>query len=157
MKKFILDDDTSSFGLKMLQSMGWKKGNGLGKSQQGNLDFIQVRYKNNANGLGFDGLQDNQWTQNEANFDSLLKNLNSLSNSNSNSNSGDETDKKKAAKSLEEMSKQSRARVHYKKFTRGKDVYKYSEKDLANILGKKTLKEPEQKEKEIAKPVEDDK
>ena len=135
--------------------MGWKKGNGLGKSQQGNLDFIQVRYKNNANGLGFNGLQDDQWTQNEANFDSLLKNLNSQSNSNS--NSGDDTEQKKATKSLEEMSKQSRARVHYKKFTRGKDVYKYSEKDLANILGKKSLKESEQKEEEVAKPVEDEK
>ncbi|XP_070491344.1 PIN2/TERF1-interacting telomerase inhibitor 1 isoform X2 [Chironomus tepperi] len=149
------NDDTSSFGLKMLQNWGWKKGNGLGREQQGNKDFIQVRYRNNANGLGFDGLKDNQWTQNEANFDSLLKNLNSQSNSNS--NSGDETEKKKAVKSLEEMSKQSRARVHYKKFTRGKDVYKYSEKDLANILGKKTLKEPEEKEVEVAKPVEDDK
>ena len=139
----------------MLQMMGWKKGNGLGKSQQGNLDFLQVRYKNNANGLGFDGLKDNQWTQNEESFDSLLKNLNSQSNSNS--NSGDETEIKKAAKSLEEMSKQSRARVHYKKFTRGKDVYKYSAKDLANILGKKSLKEPEIKEEEVVTPVEDDK
>ncbi|KAL7030609.1 hypothetical protein ACKWTF_006725 [Chironomus riparius] len=149
------NDDQSSFGLKMLQSMGWKKGNGLGKSQQGNLDFLQVRYKNNANGLGFDGLKDNQWTQNEESFDSLLKNLNSQSNSNS--NSGDEKELKKAAKSLEEMSKQSRARVHYKKFTRGKDVYKYSAKDLANILGKKSLKEPELKAEEVITPVEVDK
>jgi Pin2-interacting protein X1 len=135
----------------MLESMGWQKGNGLGKNQQGNLDFIKVRYRNNASGLGFDNLKDNQWTENESNFDSLLKNLNS------NSNSGDDeasSAKKSKTKSLEEMSKQSRARVHYKKFTRGKDVYKYSEKDLANILGKKTLKEEESKVEKV--PIEDD-
>lgn len=130
----------------MLQTMGWKKGNGLGKNQQGNLDFIQVRYKKDATGIGFDRLKDNQWTDTEHSFNELLQNLN---NSNSNSNDEDEGTKsskktsKSAAKSLEEMSKQSRARVHYKKFTKGKDVYKYSEKDLANIFGKKSLNESE--------------
>lgn len=121
----------------MLAKMGWTKGSGLGKEQHGSLDFIQIRYKNNANGLGFDGLKDNQWTENESQFDSLLKTLNE--NSRSNSCSGDEKPQKTEKKSLEEKSKHSRARVHYKKFTRGKDVHKYSEKELANILGKKTL------------------
>lgn len=122
----------------MLAKMGWSKGKGLGKEQHGNLDFIQIRYKNNANGLGYDGLKDNQWTENESQFDSLLKSLNGNC---SNPESAEE--QPTGSKSLEEKSKSSRARVHYKKFTRGKDVHKYSEKDLANILGKKSLNDVE--------------
>lgn len=38
----------------MLAKMGWNKGSGLGKEQHGSIDFIQVRYKNNAGGLGYD-------------------------------------------------------------------------------------------------------
>ncbi|KAG5685114.1 hypothetical protein PVAND_014311 [Polypedilum vanderplanki] len=148
-----LYEEKSSFGLKMLEAMGWQKGNGLGKNQQGNKNFIQVRYKNNDFGLGFDGLKDNQWTQNESNFDSLLKELNSSQAENSASNSDqDDSLKSKSTKSLEEQSKQSRARIHYKKFTRGKDVFKYSEKDLANIFGKKSLKYEDQPIEEIVKP-----
>lgn len=140
----------------MLAKMGWNKGSGLGKAQHGSLDFIQIRYKNNANGLGYDGLKDNQWTENESQFDNLLKSLNGNSEPNSNSGSADEQQPSKT-KSLEEKSKLSRARVHYKKFTKGKDVHKYSEKDLANILGKKTLVETEEVKEEEVEIVEDEK
>lgn len=90
-----------------------------------------------------------EWTQHEDNFSSLLA---SLSQAN---------EEKKEAEvklsSLEEKSKSSKARVHYKKFTRGKDVSRYSEKDLANVFGKKTLKptknelKPEEKQQEDTK------
>lgn len=138
----------------MLAKMGWSKGKGLGKEQHGKLDFIQIRYKNNANGLGYEALKDNQWTENENQFDNLLKTLNGPAGSNS--NSADEQ-VPTGSKSLEEKSKLSRARVHYKKFTRGKDVHKYSEKELANILGKKTLSEVEEKPKETKEEDVDDK
>lgn len=104
----------------MLAKMGWSKGNGLGKKQHGSLDFIQIRYKNNANGLGFDGLKDNQWTENESQFDNLLKSLNGTTET----CSDNVVEQPAVVKSLEEKSKLSRARVHYKKFTRGKDVHR---------------------------------
>lgn len=76
---------------------------------------------------------DDNWTQNETNFDELLKSLNN--------SQDDEPQLTTSKKSLLEKSASSRARVHYKKRVQCKDVHKYSEKDLANILGKKTLKE----------------
>lgn len=118
----------------MLAKMGWKKGNGLGKNQSGSTDFIQVRYKNNEYGLGFNGLKDDQWTQNEMQFDNLLKSLNEQTS---------EEQKVAEKKSLVEKSESSRARVHYKKRIQSKDVHRYSAKDLANIFGKKTLEEVE--------------
>lgn len=57
--KFMFSDE-SSIGSKLMAKMGWNKGDGLGKEQHGSVDFIQVRYKNNANGLGFNGLKDDQ-------------------------------------------------------------------------------------------------
>lgn len=111
------------------------------------MDFIQIRYKNDAVGLGYENLKDNQWTQHEGNFQSLLKTLNSNNDSKNNSDNEDDiTESLKNRKSLEEKSKNSRSRVHYQKFTRGKDISRYSEKDLANIFGKKSLVEEKKKE-----------
>lgn len=124
----------------MLTRMGWKKGNGLGKEQDGNLDFIQIRYKNNNNGLGYDqwaNKRDNGWTSTEAQFEKLLSSLNGDSTQSTGPKESNPV--MSGIKSLEERSRSSRVRVHYRKLTRGKDVYKYNEKDLANILGRKSL------------------
>lgn len=151
--------------------MGWKKGSGLGAKEDGSKDFIRIRYKNDALGLGFEH-RDDQWTQHEQNFSGLLKTLNNEDNNDDSNDkpeeNGNESEeetprvgfgfaptpaanevKKPVEKlkekisgiSLEERSKQSRARVHYKKFTKGKDLAQYSEKDLANIFGKKAVDE----------------
>ncbi|XP_037715486.1 G patch domain-containing protein 4 isoform X1 [Drosophila subpulchrella] len=153
-----LYEDENRFGTKMLEKMGWTKGNGLGAKQDGEKDFVRIRFKNDAEGLGFEA-RDDQWTTHEEGFNGLLKSLNGEENEANGKESEpeeearpmgfgfkaeepEEPSKKKlkentSGMSLEERSKQSRARVHYKKFTRGKDLSQYSEKDLANIFGKK--------------------
>lgn len=147
-----LYDDSNRFGTKMLEKMGWSKGKGLGANLDGQLDFIKVSHKSDQKGVGFKD-RDDQWTSHESNFNSLLNSFKSTENSDEEqqdfvvkgfqNEDKIEKDEKKpehfSGVSLEEQSKKSRARVHYKKFTRGKDLSRYSEKDLANIFGKKSL------------------
>ncbi|KAF2895306.1 hypothetical protein ILUMI_10861 [Ignelater luminosus] len=121
--------DSNKFGQKMLERMGWKEGKGLGRNEDGLTEHVKVLYKSDNKGIGFkDSVE---WSAQQDNFKALLE---ELSTSNVDSN-----DKPQNVKSLEEKSQNSRARVHYRKFTRGKDLSRYSEKDLANIFGKKKL------------------
>ncbi|XP_013106149.2 PIN2/TERF1-interacting telomerase inhibitor 1 isoform X1 [Stomoxys calcitrans] len=161
-----LYEDESRFGTKMLERMGWSKGKGLGAKEDGAKDFVRVRYKNDSEGLGFEH-RDDQWTQHENSFNGLLKSLNGEEDEQMQTSEHDDDvprvgfgfqcssteglSKAKKSKlkekisgiSLEERSKKSKARVHYKKFTKGKDLSQYSEKDLANIFGKKAVDETE--------------
>uniref|UniRef100_A0A2A4K1L1 G-patch domain-containing protein n=1 Tax=Heliothis virescens TaxID=7102 RepID=A0A2A4K1L1_HELVI len=124
--------------------MGWSEGKGLGAKENGIVEHVVARYKNDERGLGFDDRND-QWTKHEDDFNSLLANL---------SNGDNNDDKLHSGVSLEVKSKKSKARVHYHKFTRGKDLTRYSEKDLANIFGKKSLKKEENPK--IEEEVQDD-
>lgn len=159
-----LISDSNRFGTKMLEKMGWSEGKGLGVKLNGQQEFIRVSYKDDQKGMGYED-RDDQWTQHEAQFNDLLQTLSTGASGKSSSsasedesacnfvgfqtNGGEKPSKKKTKKikvelsgeSLEEKSKQSKARVHYKKFTRGKDLSRYSSKDLANIFGKKALED----------------
>lgn len=130
-------NDSSNFGVRMLEKLGWSEGKGLGKREDGMSAPILPKMKQDAEGFGYAGEKDDHWTQHDQDFNQLLKSLNGEEDP---QGAVDEVDVAKM-KSLEEKSKNSRARVHYKKFTRGKDLSRASEKDLANIFGKKTLEE----------------
>ncbi|XP_068144396.1 LOW QUALITY PROTEIN: PIN2/TERF1-interacting telomerase inhibitor 1 [Drosophila tropicalis] len=174
-----LYEDDNRFGTKMLEKMGWSKGRGLGANEDGQQEFVRVRFKNDAEGLGFEA-RDDQWTTHEEGFNGLLKALNGEASEGENAapapaseedearpafgfgfktNEADPAPTQKnqlkekiSGISLEERSKESKARVHYKKFTRGKDLSQYSEKDLANIFGKKATDDTEQTTKEATPP-----
>lgn len=147
--------------------MGWSKGKGLGANEDGSKDFVRVRMRNNNEGLGFED-RDDHWTQHEQDFNGLLKTLNGEDEGKEKaklkqgevkeSASDEETPRvgfgfaselkkptleklkdKISGVSLEQKSKLSKSRVHYQKFTKGKDIAQYSEKDLANIFGKKVI------------------
>ncbi|XP_076253818.1 uncharacterized protein LOC143192377 [Rhynchophorus ferrugineus] len=136
--------DTNKFGQKMLEKMGWTHGKGLGAKEDGMVNHIKVNYKNDSKGMGYKE-SDNQWTEHESNFTALLE---ALGGNKSNS-------EEIKLSSLEQKSQSSRARVHYQKFTRGKDLSRYSEKDLANIFGKKKLQVSVETDKEKPKEEND--
>lgn len=132
-------NDSSNFGVRMLEKLGWSEGKGLGKREDGMSAPILPKMKQDSEGFGYAGEKDDHWTQHDQDFNQLLKSLNGGAEEDEGQGL-DEVDMAKM-KSLEEKSKNSRARVHYKKFTRGKDLSRASEKDLANIFGKKSLEE----------------
>jgi Pin2-interacting protein X1 len=143
---YALDD--TKIGQKLLEKMGWAKGKGLGREEQGDLEPIRLKYKNDAEGVGYE-VKDDQWVSHREEFNNILSALN-----------GNQIPIEEAEpipiKSLEVRSKSSKSRVHYHKFTRGKDLSRYSASDMACILGKRANAEINQVKEEIKKeePIE---
>nr|XP_022906529.1 putative leucine-rich repeat-containing protein DDB_G0290503 [Onthophagus taurus] len=132
-------EDSSKFGQKLMERMGWKHGKGLGANEDGLTENVKLNYKNDQKGMGYKETE--QWTEHEDHFTQLLNTLNGDSNDNS------KNDEVKVS-SLHEKAENVKTRINYHKFTKGKDLSRYSEKDLANIFGRKNLKkEVKNKEK----------
>jgi Pin2-interacting protein X1 len=140
------DTDDTKIGQKLLEKMGWAKGKGLGREEQGDLEPIRLKYKNDAEGVGYEA-KDDQWVAHREEFNNILVALNG------NLTPVDESEPV-PIKSLEVRSKSSKTRVHYHKFTRGKDLSRYSASDMACILGKRAVVEVNQEEKEPEEPIE---
>ncbi|XP_012736165.2 PIN2/TERF1-interacting telomerase inhibitor 1 [Fundulus heteroclitus] len=146
-------NDDSKFGQKMLERMGWSKGKGLGRSEQGSTDHIKVKLKNNNHGLGVNASHEDNWIAHQDDFNELLAHLNDHHGQNT---SNEVPPDEMKGFSLEEKSKTSKKRVHYTKFTKGKDLSSRSETDLNCIFGKRTKssKNQEQESSRSESPVE---
>ncbi|XP_068931760.1 PIN2/TERF1-interacting telomerase inhibitor 1 [Petaurus breviceps papuanus] len=131
-------NDDSKFGQKMLEKMGWSKGKGLGAQEQGAPEHIKVQVKNNHLGLGASANHEDNWLAPQEEFNQLLAELNSCHGQEEKDFSGN---KEKKSFSLEEKSKSSKRRVHYTKFTKGKDLSSRSKTDLDCIFGKRQKSE----------------
>ncbi|XP_056120474.1 PIN2/TERF1-interacting telomerase inhibitor 1 [Rhinichthys klamathensis goyatoka] len=129
-------NDESKFGQKMLERMGWAKGKGLGRSEQGSTENIKVKAKNNKLGLGTSVNNEDNWIAHQDDFNQLLAELN-----NCHGQSHTDNPTQEQGFSLEEKSKTSKKRVHYMKFTKGKDLSSRSKTDLACIFGKRSKQE----------------
>ena len=137
-------DDTSGFGFKMMQKMGWKKGKGLGKDETGINQHLKAGRRVVGLGLGASAVENNNtpWLETTNNFASLLSQLQSAGHATAQAgraalddSSSDEdvaAQKRKAKKR-----KKSGAKAIYKptKRLKAKDVSQYSAEDLATILG----------------------
>ncbi|XP_012378992.1 PIN2/TERF1-interacting telomerase inhibitor 1 [Dasypus novemcinctus] len=130
-------NDDSKFGQRMLEKMGWSKGKGLGAQEQGATDHIKVQVKNNHLGLGATINNEDNWIAHQDDFNQLLADLNTCHGQET-ADSSDNREKKSF--SLEKKSKISKNRVHYMKFTKGKDLSSRSKMDLDCIFGKRPSK-----------------
>jgi len=124
-----------------MERMGWQKGKGLGAREDGITDHVKIKFKDDTKGVGFDNKgYENVWLDHQDNFEDLLSQLkkeNGIGEAcEGEKTTGDEIVSPAVIKSLEEKSKMSRARVHYRKFTRSKDLTNASENDLDCILGR---------------------
>uniref|UniRef100_A0A4W5QNY6 PIN2 (TERF1) interacting telomerase inhibitor 1 n=1 Tax=Hucho hucho TaxID=62062 RepID=A0A4W5QNY6_9TELE len=145
--------DESKFGQKMLERMGWSKGKGLGRTEQGSTEHIKVKVKNNQLGLGTTASHEDNWIAHQDDFNQLLADLNNCHGQNTANEAPSEEKRQEKSFSLEEKSKTSRKRVHYMKFTKGKDLSSRSQTDLACIFGKRgTKRMAEDQEEESSGP-----
>ncbi|KAK7133265.1 hypothetical protein R3I94_015211 [Phoxinus phoxinus] len=140
-------NDESKFGQKMMERMGWAKGKGLGRSEQGSTENIKVKAKNNKLGLGTSVNNEDNWIAHQDDFNQLLAELN-----NCHGQSQTDNPTQEQGFSLEEKSKTSKKRVHYMKFTKGKDLSSRSKTDLACIFGKRSKQETRDQDEESSGP-----
>merc|ERR1712168_1345111 len=124
-------NDENKFGHKLMEKMGWQKGRGLGATLSGETEAVSVKLKNDNPGLGFSKKNEDNWIAHQDDFNALLASLNGQNTSNNSEN--------KAVTNLEETSKKSKGRLHYKKFTRGKDLSKANRENMDCIFGQRKL------------------
>lgn len=142
-------NDDSKFGQRMLEKMGWSKGKGLGAQEQGATDHIKVQVKNNHLGLGATINNEDNWIAHQDDFNHLLAELNTCHGQEKTDSSDN---KEKKSFSLEEKSKIAKNRVHYMKFTKGKDLSSRSKTDLDCIFGKRQSKKTPKDDSSPATP-----
>lgn len=122
-------NDESTYGHKLLLKMGWNKGKGLGKNENGIKENVKAKFRSTNSGLGFkdDAYKNIMSTE----YESILKNLHAEY-SDSKSIPGKESDKQE--KEYNQKSKVVKSKLRYPKLFFGKDVTKYSDKDMKSIF-----------------------
>ncbi|KAJ4877150.1 D111/G-patch domain-containing protein [Raphanus sativus] len=130
-----------SAAFRLMKSMGWEEGEGLGKDKQGIKGYVRVKNKQDTTGVGVD--KPNPWAFDTTQFDNILKKLKVQAApikkddaSEKEAESDDEAGKSEPVKP--NVAKVTRPQGRYKRREKGKLVNSYSSKDLEGILVKRT-------------------
>ncbi|KAG8187018.1 hypothetical protein JTE90_019228 [Oedothorax gibbosus] len=118
-------NDEGGVGRRLLQRMGWREGRGLGRGEDGPTSPLRPTIVRGNAGLGF--TEKLPFVKESHAYDSVLENLNKKFQTNRESKQTEE-------RGLEQRSQQFKKRLHYRKFVRGKDVGRYSPRDMAAIF-----------------------
>ena len=141
-------NDTSSFGYKMLQKMGWSEGKGLGKKEDGRVENIKVLRRTDTRGVGQEVNLTGAagWDAHSQGFNSLLT---QLSKSADDGKAATKKEKKKKSKDGKKEKKPKATKdpdrprpvrrlnrvVSRSRMLKQKDISQYSAADMAAILG----------------------
>ncbi|WZZ86046.1 hypothetical protein YC2023_114625 [Brassica napus] len=131
-----------SAAFRLMKSMGWEEGEGLGKDKQGIKGYVRVKNKQDTTGVGVD--KPNPWAFDTTQFDNILKKLKvqaaPIKKDDASEKEGESEDE--GGKSDEpvksNVAKVTRPQGRYKRREKGKLVNSYSSKDLEGILVKRT-------------------
>ncbi|GAV02649.1 hypothetical protein RvY_13187 [Ramazzottius varieornatus] len=137
-------EEWKQFGGKLMAKSGWQVGEGLGANRQGATEHVHMKFKDDSLGLGCTIQHEKNWLAHNDDFNDLLSFLNQQHGT---SAGGEETVVSSAKESeqlvqvsLEKKSKDSKGRLNYQKFTRGKDLSSRSTDEISMIFGGKVSK-----------------
>ncbi|CAG7861041.1 unnamed protein product [Brassica rapa] len=133
-----------SAAFRLMKSMGWEEGEGLGKDKQGIKGYVRVKNKQDTTaGVGVD--KPNPWAFDTTQFDNILKKLKVQAAPIKNDDASEkEAESEDEGGKSDEPVKSNVAKVTrpqgrlYKRREKGKLVNSYSSKDLEGILVKRT-------------------
>lgn len=136
--------DSSKFGQRMLEKMGWKEGKGLGANESGGTSHVKTSKRAPNLGLGAESSTPDRWTEHITDFDDILSKLNAAPVSCSAPVSPLRGSAPASALSVaqsegeEEKPKRKRrkkAKDLYTKFKKHKNLTSLSSQDLLHIFG----------------------
>ncbi len=141
-------NNTSNFGQKMLLKMGWSKGKGLGKNEQGTNDNLRAIRREEGLGIGAktDTLGEEGFSSTSRNFHGVLATLREQHGDTSSSKKKSKKSKKKSKeKKKDDTSSSSGLTLSTKRVTAGhaakmrdaKNLTNKSKEDMAAIFGMK--------------------
>merc|ERR1711881_524648 len=116
------DNQDKNFGTKMMKKMGWKEGQGLGKSGQGRTSNITAKVKNNNRGVGCSLKHNKEWVAGQDDFNAVLRMLND------DDTSAFKEDKRKQKRAIQRKAMHS-------KFVKAKDLSSSKKSDLQALFG----------------------
>jgi Pin2-interacting protein X1 len=134
-------EEQGNFGYKMMSSMGWKEGKGLGKREHGTEGFVRAKKKHDGAGIGAVKTRDDTWCAAQGAYADVLRRLNEAVSTEPISDEVDLSEEKEAS-ATSVISNYVAREALYKKFKKAKDVSSYSSTALAEIFGRATPSPP---------------
>ena len=148
-----MSPDTNKFGYKLLSSMGWAPGKGLGINEDGGQEHIKIRLKENNYGVGANKKNADNWLDNSSAFTKLLQELNERIEVGKDGKDGNESEDRNEGKSRNERKSRNESESDEDIFRkkRAKIVMSGDEMEKAEMKKSKKIKKRKSERKKLTK------